>query len=62
MTEIENWFSVTEGFIAPTQGGKVLESSKWSMEQKVKAQANAKATVTLQCGLSPDQLNKIGPF
>ena len=62
MTEIDMWFSITEGFMAPTENGKMLESSRWTVEQKMKAQANAKAIVTLQCGLSSEQLNKVGPF
>ncbi|XP_074590609.1 uncharacterized protein LOC141846459 [Curcuma longa] len=63
MTEIDMWFSVMEGFTAPKDAeGKVLESAQWTTEQKRKAQANAKATVTLQCGLAKDQLNKVGPF
>ncbi|XP_074557881.1 uncharacterized protein LOC141813795 [Curcuma longa] len=62
-TEVDMWFSVTEGFTEPTdENGKVLESSRWSPDQKWKSQANAKAVVTLQCGLSSEQLIKVGPF
>ncbi|XP_074570568.1 uncharacterized protein LOC141827234 [Curcuma longa] len=62
-TEVDMWFSVTEGFTEPTdENGKVLESSRWSPDQKWKSQANAKAVVTLQCGLSSEQLIKVGPY
>ena len=62
MTKIDMWFLITEGFTMPTEDGKVLESSKWAVEQKMKAQANAKAIMALQCGLSSKQLNKVRPF
>lgn len=42
--------------------GDVLELSKWIIELKSKAQANAKAILTLQCGLAPNQLDKVSPF
>ncbi|XP_074556829.1 uncharacterized protein LOC141812719 [Curcuma longa] len=62
-TEVDMWFSVTEGFSEPTdENGRVLESSRWSADQKWKSQANAKAVVTMQCGLSFEQLIKVGPF
>ncbi|XP_074575270.1 uncharacterized protein LOC141831762 [Curcuma longa] len=58
-TEVDMWFSVTEGFTEPTdENGRVLESSRWSADQKWKSQANAKAVVTMQCGLSSEQLIK----
>lgn len=61
--DIDMWFIVYEGFTTPTFGeGKVLESIQWTTKQKRKGQPNAKATVTLQCRLVPEQLNKVGPF
>lgn len=41
--------------------GEFLEYIKWSMKIKMKAQVNAKATITLQCRFSLNQLNKVGP-
>ncbi|XP_074569703.1 uncharacterized protein LOC141826360 [Curcuma longa] len=62
-TDISMWFSVREGFVPPKdEEGKELDSSRWSAEQTRKGQADAKAVVTLQCGISKDQLNKVGPF
>ena len=62
-TDIAMWFSVKEGYTPPRdEEGKELESSRWSTEQLRKAQADAKAMVTLQCGIAKDQLVKVGPF
>ncbi|XP_074560181.1 uncharacterized protein LOC141816265, partial [Curcuma longa] len=62
-TDISMWFSVKEGFTPPRdEEGKELDSSRWSMEQTRKGQADAKAVVTLQCGINKDQLIKVGPF
>ena len=62
-TDISMWFSVKEGFSPPKdEEGKELDSSRWSTEQTRKGQADAKAVVTLQCGIAKDQLVKVGPF
>ncbi|XP_074575241.1 uncharacterized protein LOC141831737 [Curcuma longa] len=62
-TDISMWFSVKEGFTPPRdEEGKELDSSRWSAEQTRKGQADAKAVVTLQCGINKDQLIKVGPF
>ncbi|XP_042467579.1 uncharacterized protein LOC122050767 [Zingiber officinale] len=62
MIEIGMWFPIIEGFMALMKDGKILESSTWTGEQKLKAQACAKAIMTLQYGLSSEQLNKIRLF
>lgn len=60
---VKTQFSVKEGFkMLVNEFGEVHESSKWTEELKKKAQTNAKATQTTQCGLALDQLNKLGPF
>ncbi|XP_074557046.1 uncharacterized protein LOC141813034 [Curcuma longa] len=62
-TDITMWFAVKEGFTPPRdEEGKELDSSRWSAEQTRKGQADAKAVVTLQCGINKDQLIKVGPF
>ncbi|XP_074586970.1 uncharacterized protein LOC141842889 [Curcuma longa] len=55
--------AIVDGFENPKdESGKPLPTTSWTKEICKKAQANAKATTTLQCGLSKDQLSKIGPF
>ena len=48
MNDIENWFSVVDGFEMPKDGsGAPLSTKDWTKEMTKKAQANAKATTTL---------------
>ncbi|XP_074591765.1 uncharacterized protein LOC141847609 [Curcuma longa] len=63
MNDIDNWFSVVDGFEKPRDASGVpLPTKDWSKDICKKAQVNAKATTTLQCGLSKEQLSKVGPF
>ncbi|XP_042467278.1 probable phospholipid hydroperoxide glutathione peroxidase [Zingiber officinale] len=63
MNDIENWFSVVDGFEKPKDGsGAPLPTKDWTKEMAKKAQANAKATTTLQYGLSKEQLSKVRSF
>ncbi|XP_074586894.1 uncharacterized protein LOC141842791 [Curcuma longa] len=63
MNDIENWFSVVDEFEKSKDALEAPLSTKdWSKKICKKVQANAKATTTLQCGLSKEKLSKVGPF
>lgn len=64
MNEIENWIIVKKkGFDMPRDGdGQSLGFEIQTSETKKKEQATAKASTTLQCGLTHEQLSKFGPF
>ncbi|MCQ7506103.1 hypothetical protein NP150_23610, partial [Salmonella enterica] len=63
-TDIEQWFSVRRGYATPVDDrtGKLLEPEDWNPEMKKKAQVDNKALNTLQCGLTKEELNRVGPF
>lgn len=63
MNNVKNWFIVKRDFTFPRdEFGQPLEFDKWTSDTKKKAQENAQATTTLQCGLAQEQLSKVGPF
>lgn len=54
MMNFETWVVVTKGFEVPLELWDC-----WSRNVKKKFKANAKATITLQYGLSIEELNKL---
>ncbi|XP_042460472.1 uncharacterized protein LOC122043985 [Zingiber officinale] len=42
--------------------GVLIACEKWETPTKRKVEADVKATQTLQCGLTKEKLNRIGPF
>ena len=62
-TEFDVWMITKTGLEIPTDGaGMPLPFEKWDANIIKRVEANAKATYTLQCGLTNKELNRAGPF
>ncbi|XP_042472510.1 uncharacterized protein LOC122055201 [Zingiber officinale] len=42
--------------------GKLVSCQNWDTTLIKKVEANVKATCTLQCGLTKEKMNRVGPF
>ncbi|XP_074561559.1 uncharacterized protein LOC141817832, partial [Curcuma longa] len=61
--QFEMWMIVKTGFELPIDGdGKPTPCENWDLALIKKVEANARATCTLQCGLTKEELNRVGPF
>ena len=62
-TQVEMWIVIQTGFDLPTnEQGEALGCERWTTSMKRQIEADAKATQILQCGLSKEELNRVGPF
>ncbi|XP_074561717.1 uncharacterized protein LOC141818016 [Curcuma longa] len=62
-TQVEMWIVIQTGFTIPFDNdGLPLTCERWDAATRKKIEADAKATQTLQCGLTKEELNRIGPF
>ncbi|XP_074559153.1 uncharacterized protein LOC141815095 [Curcuma longa] len=62
-TDIDQWFAVQTGYTPPMDEGNnvPLKPERWNPTMKKEAQVEYKAQNTLQCGLTKEELNRIGP-
>ncbi|XP_074570525.1 uncharacterized protein LOC141827178 [Curcuma longa] len=61
--QVDMWIVIQTGFILPTDADGIPQPyEKWNVGTKCKIEANAKVTQTLQCGLTNEELNRVGPF
>ncbi|XP_042396771.1 uncharacterized protein LOC121986910 [Zingiber officinale] len=57
------WMIIKIGITLPLDSsGKPPSCENWDTSIIKKVKANAKATCTLQCGLTKEELNRVGPF
>ncbi|XP_074573485.1 uncharacterized protein LOC141829909 [Curcuma longa] len=57
------WIVIQMGFTLPTDNDDIPQPcEKWDTTTKRKIETDAKATQTLQCGLTKEELNQVGPF
>ena len=56
-TNIDQWLIIRCGYTSP-----VNNPEEWTEEIKKKVQIDSKALNTLQCGLSKEELKRVGPF
>ncbi|XP_042374420.1 uncharacterized protein LOC121967949 [Zingiber officinale] len=57
------WIIIQTGFELPRDDtGKPVSCVNWDTSLMKKIEADAKATCKLQCGLTKEELNKVGPF
>ncbi|XP_042387401.1 uncharacterized protein LOC121979479 [Zingiber officinale] len=57
------WIIIKTDISIPLNGtGKPISCENWDASIIKKVEANAKATCTLQCGLTKEELNRVGPF
>ncbi|XP_074561401.1 uncharacterized protein LOC141817665 [Curcuma longa] len=62
-TQVQTWIIIKTGFTLPTDDkGIPVSIDKWTPEIMRAIEADAKATQILQCGLSKEELNRVGPF
>ncbi|XP_074562881.1 uncharacterized protein LOC141819489, partial [Curcuma longa] len=62
-TQAEMWIFIQTGFTIPTGSDNQPQSCElWDAATRKKIEADAKATQTLQCGLTKEELNRVGPF
>ncbi|XP_074562818.1 uncharacterized protein LOC141819414, partial [Curcuma longa] len=61
--QFETWMIIKTGLRLPTdEDGKPTPCENWEPTLIKKVEADAKATCTLQCGLTKEELNRVGPF
>ncbi|XP_042408283.1 uncharacterized protein LOC121997741 [Zingiber officinale] len=57
------WINIQIGLELPRDDtGKPVSCVNWGASLMKKVEADAKATCTLQCGLTKEELNRVGPF
>ncbi|XP_042460518.1 uncharacterized protein LOC122044037 [Zingiber officinale] len=57
------WMIIQTGLVLPLDGtGKLVSCENWDTNLIKKIEANARATCTLQCSLTKEDLNRVGPF
>ncbi|XP_042446560.1 uncharacterized protein LOC122031517 [Zingiber officinale] len=57
------WIIIQTGLELPRDGvGKPASCVNWDASLMKKVEVDAKATYTLQCGLTKEELNRVGPF
>ncbi|XP_042437002.1 uncharacterized protein LOC122022967 [Zingiber officinale] len=57
------WMIIKIGLSFPLDGAeKPVSCENWDTSLMKKIKANAKATCTLQCGLTNEELNRVSPF
>ncbi|XP_074562772.1 uncharacterized protein LOC141819340 [Curcuma longa] len=57
------WIIIQTGFSIPSESDGTPQSCEfWDSSTRKKIEADAKATQTLQCGLTKEELNRVGPF
>ncbi|XP_074559937.1 uncharacterized protein LOC141815988 [Curcuma longa] len=57
------WIIIQTGFSIPSGSDGLPQSCElWDAATRKKIEADAKATQTLQCGLTKEELNRVGPF
>ncbi|XP_074580658.1 uncharacterized protein LOC141837091 [Curcuma longa] len=60
---MDMWIVIQTGFMIPTDNDDLPQScEKWDATTKRKIGTDVKATQTLQCGSTKEELNRIGPF
>ncbi|XP_042423633.1 uncharacterized protein LOC122011312 [Zingiber officinale] len=60
--DFNQWFNIIGGYKAPIDNAEIpIDPEHWNPEMKKKAQIDFKALNTLQCGLTKEELNHIGP-
>ena len=61
-TDFDQWMSVTRPYKIPADNsGNILDPEDWTADLKKKASTENKAINTLQCGLTREELNRVGP-
>ncbi|MCQ7222065.1 hypothetical protein NP006_23470, partial [Salmonella enterica] len=60
-TQVESWIVIQTGFTIPEEDGIPLPCEKWDAQMKRKIEADARATQALQCGLTKEELSRVGP-
>ncbi|XP_042400256.1 calcium/calmodulin-dependent protein kinase type 1-like [Zingiber officinale] len=61
-SNIELWFTILKGYTPPTKDGTPLEPEDWTPPMIKKVQLNYKAISTIQCRLTMEELNQVGPY
>ncbi|XP_042380010.1 uncharacterized protein LOC121972400 [Zingiber officinale] len=62
-TQFEMWMIIKTSITLPLDGmGKPISCKNWDASIIKKVEINVKATCTLQCGLTKEELNQVGPF
>ena len=62
-TQFDTWMIVKTGLRLPTdEDGKPTSCENWEPTFIKKVEVAAKATCTIQCGLTKEELNRVGPF
>ena len=62
-TQFDTWMIIKTGIQLPIdEDGKLTPCEKWEPTLIKKVEVDAKATCTLQCGLTKEELNRGGPF
>ncbi|XP_042436902.1 uncharacterized protein LOC122022853 [Zingiber officinale] len=62
-TQLEIWMIIKTDILLPLDGtGKPVSCENWDASLIKKVEANAKVTCTLQCGLTKEELNRVGSF
>ncbi|XP_042422963.1 uncharacterized protein LOC122010490 [Zingiber officinale] len=61
-TNFDQWFNITRGYKAPVDNAGIpMDPEHWNPEMKKKAQIDLKALNTIQCRLTKEELNRVGP-
>ncbi|XP_042436987.1 uncharacterized protein LOC122022951 [Zingiber officinale] len=61
--QVEIWMIIQIGLALPLDStGKPISCENWDTSLMKKIEADAKTTCTLQCGLTKEELNRVGPF
>ncbi|XP_074566313.1 uncharacterized protein LOC141822908 [Curcuma longa] len=62
-TQVKMWIVIQMRFTIPTDNDGLPQScKKWDASTRKKIKVNTKATQTLQCGLTKEEQNWVGPF
>ncbi|XP_042425800.1 uncharacterized protein LOC122013614 [Zingiber officinale] len=56
------WIIIQAGFTYPAKDRVLVPCDKWNAPIRKRIEADAKATQTLQCGLTKEELNRVGSF
>ena len=61
-TDYDQWFSVIKAYRPPVDNfGNPLDPEQWTPDMRKKASTENKAINTLHCGLTREELNRVGP-
>ncbi|XP_074575223.1 uncharacterized protein LOC141831690 [Curcuma longa] len=61
--QVEMWIIIQIGFSIPSErDGSPQSCEFWNAATRKKIEPDAKATQTLHCGLTKEELNRVGPF